>query len=189
MKKNRWRKYNRNIHRDLGYFFAAMSIIYGISGVALNHVDEWDPNYKITKQEIQVDLPAKDDIDEAYVRNLLTDYGLEDDYKKHYFPGQRMKVFLRSGSMVIEMPSGNGTIESVEERVVLRPMNSLHYNNIKNLYTWFADIYGVGLVLLAITGLFILRGKQGIKGRGAWLTIAGLLVPLVFLLVYFYEVF
>lgn len=189
MSKRKWRKYNRNIHRDLGYFFTVMTIIYGISGIALNHVDEWDPSYKITKKEIQEDLPAKDKIDEAFVKDLLADYNLENEYKKHYFPGDRMKVFLKSGLFVVDMNSGNGSIESVEERVVLRPMNFLHYNNIKHLYTWFADIYGVALILLAITGLFILRGKQGITGRGAWLTIGGAVIPLLFLLAYFWEIF
>lgn len=186
MKRIKWRKYNRNIHRDLGYFFAVMTVIYGISGIALNHVDEWDPNYQILKQEVQVDLPEKSAITEDFVKEQLKAFDLADEYKKHYFPGQKLKVFLKSGSLVLNLETGEGTIESVKERVVLRPMNFLHYNNIKKLYTWFADIYGAALVVLAITGLFILRGKQGIKGRGAWLSIAGLIIPLAFLLIYYW---
>ena len=36
------------VHRDLGYACAAMTIIYAISGVAVNHVADWNPNYSIT---------------------------------------------------------------------------------------------------------------------------------------------
>ena len=38
---------------------------------------------------------------------------------------------------------------------------------------------------LAVTGLFVIRGKKGIKGRGAWLATTGILIPLLFLWLYF----
>jgi len=41
------RKWNRIIHRDLGYIFFGMSIIYGLSGIALNHIGDWNPDYII----------------------------------------------------------------------------------------------------------------------------------------------
>ena len=37
------RKWIRVIHRDMGYIFFGMSLIYGISGIALNHLDDWNP--------------------------------------------------------------------------------------------------------------------------------------------------
>ena len=52
------------------------------------------------------------------------------------------------------------------------------------MYTWFSDIYAAGLIFLAITGLFVLRGKNGIIGRGAWLTAIGIILPALFLLYY-----
>jgi hypothetical protein len=39
-------------------------------------------------------------------------------------------------------------------------------------------------MLITITGLFVIKGKKGITGRGAWLTTLGLIVPLVLLLMY-----
>jgi len=48
-----------------------------------------------------------------------------------------------------------------------------------------ADLYAFSLLLLAITGLFILKGKKGFSGRGKWLVGAGILVPIIFLLIYF----
>jgi len=44
-----------------------------------------------------------------------------------------------------------------------------------------ADIYAAVLLILAVTGLFVLKGKKGITGRGAWLTGLGVLIPVIFI--------
>ena len=183
----KWRKINRNIHRDVGYFFAAMTIIYALSGIALNHIDDWDPNYVIKNKTIQVDVPENPkESGKEWVMQILDKYGIEGKYKKHYFPDNSVKVFLEDGSLTVNLNTGEGSREIIKERIVFKEVNYLHYNHIKNLYTWFADIFAAGLILLAITGLFILRGKQGIKGRGAWLSSIGLLIPLIFLIIYYW---
>ena len=69
--------------------------------------------------------------------------------------------------------------EVARPRFLLWAMNALHLNHAPLLWTVFADIYAAALAVLAVTGLFILRGKQGIKGRGAWLTAAGVVLPLL----------
>jgi hypothetical protein len=45
-----------------------------------------------------------------------------------------------------------------------------------------ADVYGVALAVLAITGILIPRGRKGLTRRGAWLTIGGVLLPALFLI-------
>lgn len=180
-----WRKLNRVLHRDFGYFFVASSIIYGLSGIALNHLKDWNPSYVVYTKTIQVhNLPAKENITKDYVFSLLDRYDEKDNYKKYYFQkNNRLKVFLNGGSIVIDLETGEGSIEKLQRRRVFHDINYLHYNP-GRWWTWFSDIYAGALVLLAVTGLFILRGKNGIKGRGAWLTLAGLIVPLIIL--YFY---
>jgi hypothetical protein len=44
-----WRRWNNIIHRDLGYLCFGLTIIYVISGVAVNHIHDWNPTYKIEK--------------------------------------------------------------------------------------------------------------------------------------------
>ncbi len=177
-----WRKINRVLHRDFGYFFVATSIIYGLSGIALNHLNDWNPSYVVNTRTIRVnDLPPKENITRNYVFTLLDRLGEKNNYKKYYFPkNNRLKIFLDGGSVVIDLDSGEGIIEKLRRRKVFHDMNYLHYNP-GTWWTWFSDIYAGALILLSITGLFILRGKNGIKGRGAWLALAGLIIPLVIL--------
>jgi hypothetical protein len=178
-----WRRWNRATHRDLGYFFVATTLIYALSGIALNHIDDWNPSYSISHREVQWNggpAPATD----AQVQTFLDSIGEADSYKKHYQPApEQLKVFLEGGSVVVNLATGRGVLERLERRPVLYEVNFLHYNP-KRLWTWFSDAYCVALMTLAITGLFILKGKQGITGRGAWLTGIGFVVPLVLLLMY-----
>ena len=75
-------------------------------------------------------------------------------------------------------------IESNAPRRVLHELNQLHLNEPKRVWTYVADLYALSLILLAITGLFVLKGKYGITGRGGWLTAVGALIPLGFWLAY-----
>ncbi|MBE9481586.1 MAG: PepSY-associated TM helix domain-containing protein [Bacteroidetes bacterium] len=182
--KFKWRKWNRIIHRDFGYFFFGMTIIYALSGIAINHIRDWNPNYVIKTQNISVNVP--DEINKSEVLNILKILDEEKNYKKHYFPKEdQLKVFLKNGTLTLNLNSGNGIIEKVKVRPIFKPVNYLHYNPIK-WWTWFSDIFAGALILIAISGLFILKGKKGITKRGAWLTILGILIPVIYLLIFYY---
>jgi hypothetical protein len=183
--KINWRKWNRILHRDLGYFFFAVTLIYALSGIALNHLADWNPSYQVSRDEvIWTGNQSADTIDKQVVLNFLQEYEQANNYKKHYFPAENwLKIFLQSGSVEINLSTGKGFIEILERRPLFYEVNYLHYNP-KRLWTWFSDIYCVALIIIAITGLFVLKGKKGITGRGAWLTSIGLLVPLGFLFFY-----
>lgn len=183
--KIRWRRLNRAIHRDVGYLCVGMSLIYGLSGIALNHIDDWNPSYHVSTTEVRWEgLAEAETISKADVVELLERYGEADSYKKHYRPGPgQLKVFLDSGSVLLDLGTGRGVMEKLSRRPVFYEVNFLHYNP-KRLWTWFSDAFCVALMLLAVTGLFVLKGKKGITGRGAWLTGAGILLPLLLLWMY-----
>jgi uncharacterized protein len=186
MKLN-WRKWFRVVHRDFGYLFFGMTIIYSISGIALNHLDDWNSNYIITRKEISID-PAliTPTISKKEMRELMKPYNEDKNYKNHYFPqpGQ-LKIFLKGGSVMINTETGQGLLERVDRRPFFREMNFLHYNPAVS-WTLFSDIFAGALILLAVTGLFLVRGAKGISGRGAWMTALGIIIPIVFLLLIFY---
>lgn len=179
------RKLNRAIHRDLGYFFFGMCIIYGLSGIALNHRHQWNPNYIITQQSFTLTPPTQEITDNKdmalhFLDQLDRDY----EFRTALRSGDNIRIFIRNGSVTVNMFTGRGELETIRPRPVFREVNYLHYNTPRRLWTWFSDMYAGGLIILAFTGLFILKGKNGITRRGAWITSAGIIIPLV--LLYYY---
>ena len=180
------RKLNRVLHRDLGYIFFGLTIVYSISGIALNHLHHWNPNYIIKHKEVEIGYTLnKEDITKSKAIDILEIFGEGKNYKKYYFPSENvLKIFIKEGSVTVNINSGKGFIESIKRRPLFKDLNFLHYNNPKQLWTWVSDIFAFALILVAITGLFILKGKNGITKRGAWLTLSGVILPILFLLFY-----
>jgi hypothetical protein len=180
------RKLIRVLHRDLGYFFFGLSIIYAVSGIALNHIRDFNPNYVIRHYNLEVPAPINDEqIDEVWVNNILTEYDIKNEYKKFYFPtDDQLKVFLKNGNLTFKMSTGEGLLETINKRPVFNQMNFLHYNP-GVWWKWFSDIFCVAWIIISITGLFIIKsGKHSIMRRGAAWTIAGIIVPIIFLILY-----
>ncbi|MBN1340198.1 MAG: PepSY-associated TM helix domain-containing protein [Bacteroidales bacterium] len=182
----KWRKWIRAIHRDLGYFFFALTVIYALSGIAINHVKEWNPNYIITNAEHRFTIPENaSGLTREDVLAMLSGIGEEDNYKKHYYPFEnQLKIFIDGGSVVIDLQTGFGVVEKIRRRPVFHLVNYIHYNPGK-WWTTFSDFYAISLILIAFTGLFILKGSKGITARGAWLTAAGIIVPLIYILLFY----
>jgi uncharacterized protein len=178
------RKINRAVHRDLGYFFFGMCIIYGLSGIALNHRHHWNPNFIITQQAFTIESSPENFSGKALALKILEEIGEERGYKSHLTSGNNMKIFIEGGTVNANFSTGSAFLETIKKRPVFNQVNFLHYNTPKKLWTWFSDAFAVGLILLAISGLFVLKGKNGLAKRGVWFASAGIIIPLV--LLYFY---
>ncbi len=180
-----WRYWNRVLHRDLGYVFFGATIIYAVSGIALNHLDDWNPSYKVANREVQwqgSDLSAS--VSTEQVMRFLVGIGEDGAYKKHYSPGPgQLKIFINSGSVIFDCETGRGMLEKLERRPLLYEFNYLHYNP-RRLWTWYSDLFCVALVVVSVSGLLIIKGKKGITGRGAWLTGIGIIIPAILLWMY-----
>jgi uncharacterized protein len=181
------RRWNNALHRDLGYLSIGMTIIYAISGIILNHFKSGDfvhPDYSKSLREFTLPLPADGKADQAYVYSIIDRLKVRDHYKS-FVPGNNyIQIFLNNGFIYIDLRDGSAEMETKTPRYVFRDFNLLHYNNIKKLFTWFSDLYAAALILLAITGLFVLRGKNGILWRGALLAAIGIILPALFIIFY-----
>lgn len=180
------RKLIRVLHRDLGYFFFGLSIIYAISGIALNHLRDFNPNYNIRHYELELPAPIdQNQVDDIWVKKMLEEYEIKNEYKKFYFPAEnQVKVFVKNGNVTINLDNGKGLLETITKRPLLYDMNLLHYNP-GVWWKWFSDIFCVAWIIISVTGLFLIKsGKHSIKRRGALWTIAGIVVPILFLIFY-----
>lgn len=182
----RLRKWFRVIHCDLSFFFSGLIIVYAVSGIMLNHRDSINPNYTVKLHQLQVDgtFPmAKEDVSKSMVIDMLKLIKEDKNYTKHYFPeNDKLKVFLKGGSSLeVDMQSGKAFYESLKKRPIISQFNRLHYNPGK-WWTLFSDIFAVSLIIITITGIFIIKGKEGILGRGGIELLAGIIVPILFML-------
>ncbi len=179
---NTFRKVNTVLHRDLGYFFAALILAYSLSGIALNHVDEWNPDFIISKDEIKLEgLYTKNDITPEVVRDISEKVG-ETGYRLFDFPSSRqVKIYYKNATLMIDLEKGEGLYEKISRRPVFYQVNVLHRNSV-NWWKWASDIFAGMLIIITITGLLMLRGPNGFSGRGKWFFGAGFIPPVIALI-------
>lgn len=177
--KTKIRRLNIATHRDLGYFFSALIIIYSISGIALNHVDDWNSDFILVKKTIK--------LDKTYSTNEITDEKVaefskmvgEDKFTVYDFPTKdQVKIYYTSATLHVYLDKNEGLYEHVAKRHFFYETNVIHKNSLKG-WKWASDIFGFLLIVITVTGLFILKGKKGLKGRGKWLIAGGLIPPIV----------
>lgn len=182
----KWRKWNNLIHRDLGYLCVGLTLVYAVSGIAVNHRADWNPNYDIAVDIVEVGQLTSEPGSPAFIQDVMDRLDLTGPVRGTFLrDSTTVDIFLEESTVSVDLALGQATFEQVNERRVLRETNFLHLNEPKKAWTFMADIYAVALALLAITGMFVLKGRKGIKGRGAWLTAIGVLIPVAFLLLYF----
>jgi hypothetical protein len=169
-------------HRDIGYFFAGLTVLYAISGVAVNHIDDWNPSYVIRHEAVEIGVLPFGEPAELGAEVLRRMDITEEPRSVVRMNRQQLKIFLEQ-RLTVELPGGRVVDEHVRRRFAFFEVNYLHLNTGKGFWTWFADIYAVGLLVLACTGIFIIPGKKGLGGRGRWLLIIGLSIPIVYLVI------
>ncbi len=177
-------KWIRHIHRDLGFLFAGMVIIYALSGLFMNHRRQVSPKYTIT---VKFDsLTYKFSHPEATseeVVDFLRKYNEEKNYTKHYYPKNHvMKVFLKGGSnILVDTRYRRVKYEKLSRRPIISTLARLHYNT-EQWWVFFSDFFAISLLIITITGLFLVKGRHGLKGYGGIELLIGLILPFLFLL-------
>ena len=178
----RWREWAALWHRDLGYFFTGTVLVYAISGLALNHVDHWNPNFVITRRELVLPLPTDPGlITQAMVTQALGRAGITDAYRGHDFPSARkLKVFTQEGAVLVNLETGEGQYESSRRRPVFYQLNWLHLHP-RSWWRAFSDGFCLALIVIPLTGLVLSRSRHGFRRRGVWLVLAGIGIPALLL--------
>jgi len=178
------RRLNIATHRDVGYFFSSLIIVYCLSGIALNHINEWNPDFIITKNPVTIPGSFTR---EMVNPDIISGFGKlvgEPNYKIYDFPTQdQVKIYYDNASLHIHLTEGKGVYEKVSRRPIFYQSNVLHRNSVHG-WKWASDVFAGMLILINLTGLFILKGKHGLSGRGKWLIAAGAVPPLIALVVH-----
>lgn len=176
-----WRRWLRALHRDVGYLCVGLTFVYAASGLAVNHIGEWDPNFVQYDVTRELGGPVEGD-DREVARLALAALALDEEPEDVYRSApDQVDVLLADKTLHVDTTTGSVYGEGQEPRFFLRVANWLHLNRGKAAWTIFADGYAVLLLLLATSGLFMLSSRKGILGRGGVLTVLGILVPVLYL--------
>lgn len=165
-------------------------MVYAISGLAVNHVDQWNPNYISQKQTIQITpLKDKENLSVPEAEQIYQKLGIKQPFNAQnvFYPDPNSIEILLSENDKITLSTSTWKVEreQIQRRPVLHLFNALHLNEPKQAWTLYADSYAIGLLLLALTGLLMKKGKKGIWGEAGIWTVAGMILPVALILLYY----
>jgi hypothetical protein len=175
---------NANLHRDVGYFLSGLILVYCLSGIALNHVGDWNPDFVIHKQSVT--FAQHYTAAEITPEQIAEFTALVDEAKPrlHDFPTpNHVKLYFDNATLLVDLLTQTGQYERVQRRPLFYQANVLHRNSLKG-WKWASDLFGGLLIFLTISGWFILKGKGGLNGRGKWLIAAGMVPPVAAIIVF-----
>ncbi len=166
----------RFYHRDLGFLMVGICLVYAVSGILLNHMKGKDPAFKtkegsvllpqhLSGEELTVLWKEKKDLPE-----LKKVFSIDEDH---------FRLMLEGGVGVYNVSTGHVDYEKHSKRALVYWINKLHYNKVKG-WSIMADLFAASLIFFALSGLLIVKGKYGISGRGKWLLLAGMLIPVLY---------
>ncbi|MDC3956122.1 PepSY-associated TM helix domain-containing protein [Polyangium jinanense] len=170
----------RTVHRDAGNLAVGLTLVYAASGLAVNHIADWDPNFKSYQSTHELGGPLEGE-DQAVAERVLQTLHIpakpSDVYRAA--PNQ-LEITLDRRTLHVDTQTGKVLDEGEQPRFFLRLANWLHLNRGKKAWTFVADGYAVLLLLLAFSGMFMLPGRKGLIGRGGIFVLVGAAVPIAY---------
>lgn len=174
------RPWVRALHRDAGYFGVGLTLVYALSGLAVNHIADWDPSFQQISRTHQLGGPLPSEPEPASQRVLAALKIAEKPSEVYAAGDDAIDVVLEQRTLHVTPSTGKVVEEGQSPRFFLRAANWLHLNRGKKAWTYVADMYAVILLYLAISGLFMIPGRKGLLGRGAVIAALGAAVPIAY---------
>ena len=182
--KKRWRAWLRAIHRDFGYLAIGFTLIYAISGIAQNHIEDWgDVSFKATERTIAMAAIPPTTPEIVAVKSVADAVGLGTP-TEHARAGDELRLDYANGSKataILGTTETTVTIQARSRRPFIGLANWLHTARHKKAWKYIADAYAVLLLYLALSGIFMIKGRLGLKWRGTILITTGILVPVMYI--------
>jgi hypothetical protein len=172
------------LHREIGFLAVGLTLVYAISGLAVNHAHHWNPNYTQSRELSQMEPVGAGPTTEITPLVLERLALPEDEAVKNTWRSapDKLQVFVDGATYTVNLEDGEIRRDGVGRRAALYEMNFMHLNTGKGVWTGVADAFAGVMILLAITGIFLVRGAKGLKGRGGVLMVIGILLPLIYAL-------
>jgi hypothetical protein len=175
-----FRGLSRALHRDLGHLAVGLTFIYALSGLAVNHLLDWDPSFVAYQEAHELGAPLTG-TDEEVAQVVLDRLAIPGKARDVYRAApDDLQIVLDKRTLHVAPATGHVLDEGQRPRFFLRFANWLHLNRGKKAWTIIADTYAAGLLLLALTGIVLNTGRKGLLGRGGLLILLGAAVPVAY---------
>jgi len=175
--RKRWRAWLRAIHRDIGYLAVGFTVIYALSGIAMNHIDDWDPNFHATEITRKIAPIAAELSDAEATRRIAEAAGTTGAIDDVYRAGDEVRLSYQNGTKLTAI-GDTLTVQRRRDRFFFRVADWLHATRGKQAWKFIADLYAGLLLYLAISGIFMIKGRLGLRWRGTALIALGLAAPI-----------
>lgn len=175
--RKRWRAWLRALHRDIGYLAVGFTVIYALSGIAMNHIDDWDPNFHATELTRKIAPIGAELSDAEATRRIATAAGASGAIDDVYRAGDEVRLSYQNGTKLTAI-GDTLTVQRRRDRFFFRVADWLHATRGKQAWKFIADLYAGLLLYLAVSGIFMIKGRLGLRWRGAVLIALGLAGPL-----------
>jgi hypothetical protein len=176
------RPWVRALHRDFGYFVVGLTVIYAVSGLAVNHIADFDQgDASFVRYSTSHELGPLTGDDDTLAKTVQTKLGITEKPKEVFRRGENeLEITFENRTLEIDTRSGHVDDDGKKPRFFLRFANWLHLNRGKKAWTIIADGYAALLLFLAFSGLVMIPGKKGFFFRGLVLAGAGIAIPVVY---------
>lgn len=179
----RFRKICRTLHREFGFLAVGLTLVYAVSGIAVNHAHHWDANYRRTVETSRIEPVGTGPTEE--IRGLVLERLAPAQPVKNTWRADEstLQVFVEGGGYDVNLVTGEVVHRGFGRRPLLYDLNFMHLNTGKAPWTGIADAYAGLLIMLALTGIFLVKGRKGLAGRGGVMLAVGVLLPVIYAVV------
>lgn len=192
----------RSLHRDLGYFFIGVTLIYSITGFILSArgLGWFKEEYSfktILERNVAIENFKENLVYEAekgklaYIYTTETQKALKihinrlsfikkEDNRLYFAYAQNLKI-------IYNVLDGKTDIYYKAYPPYIEILIRSHLSTNDNVWYYLAMVYSIILAFFALSGIFIVKGKYGFKKRGVYLTLIGVLTIFMFIYFSFYS--
>lgn len=172
----------RGTHRDFGYFFVGLIIAFAISGIFLNHRGQFNAReYTTSVEPVTIAVPASPDrVNDAFVDSLSGVWDLRSSFRGWRMREGTLRITYDNVRFEIDMQTGKGEKESFRKVPFIAQFMQLHQDT-SDWWIYYSDVFGLGMLTIATTGMFIQKGSKSFRKRGWIIAGIGIIFPLIFL--------
>lgn len=159
----------RILHRNIGFFILGFVLIYALSGITLIYRDS---DFMKHERTIKVNLPVEtkpSDLGPVLKLRELKVLKTEGDV-----------IYFQGGSF--NTASGEA-VYSVKELIFpFNKLTTLHKTPSKNPFHWFTLVFGVLMLFMAISSLWMFSTKSKMFRKGIYFVLTGFVFAIILLL-------